>query len=127
MFHTTYSLIWVMMLYDVYCYTGNKKLLEDCEDALYLLLKRFETYIGENQIIDNPPDYMFVDWIYIDEISMHHPPKALGQTCLNMFYYGALENAAKVYQVLGEDVMARSCMENREILGKAINELLYDE
>lgn len=127
MFHTTYSLIWVMMLYDVYSYTGNKKLLEDCEDALYLLLKRFETYIGDNQLIDNPPDYMFVDWIYIDEISMHHPPKALGQTCLNMFYYGALENAAKVYRALSEETMANECMAKREVLGKAINELLYDE
>lgn len=127
MFHTTYSLIWVMMLYDVFKITGNRKLLEDCEDALYLLLKRFETYIGENKIIDNPPDYMFVDWIYIDEISMHHPPKALGQTCLNMFYYGALEKAAKVYEILGEGVMAKECLEKREILGNAINELLYDK
>lgn len=127
MFHTTYSLIWVMMLYDVYCYTGNKKLLEDCEDALYLLLKRFDTYIGENQLIDNPPDYMFVDWIYIDEISMHHPPKALGQTCLNMFYYGALEAAAKVYDALSLDIMAKECLDKRAVLGKAINELLYDE
>ena len=127
MFHTTYSLIWVMMLYDIYMVTGNKKLLEDCEDALFLLLKRFETYIGENQIIDNPPDYMFVDWIYIDEISMHHPPKALGQTCLNLFYYGALENAAKVYAALSEDAMANDCLEKRTVLGKAINELLYDK
>ena len=127
MFHTTYSLIWVMMLYDVYSYTGSRKLLEDCEDALYLLLKRFETYIGDNQLIDNPPDYMFVDWIYIDEISMHHPPKALGQTCLNMFYYGALEYAAKVYDALSESAMAQECRDKREILGKAINELLYDK
>lgn len=127
MFHTTYSLIWVMMLYDVYSFTGNKELLKDCEDALYLLLKRFETYIGENKIIDNPPDYMFVDWIYIDEISMHHPPKALGQTCLNMFYYGALGNAAKVYEALGEEAMAKDCLEKRQVLGEAINELLYDK
>ena len=126
MFHTTYSLIWVMMLYDVFQYTGNKKLLEDCADALYLLLNRFETYIGENQLIDNPPDYMFVDLIYIDEISMHHPVKALGQTCLNLFYFGALEAASKVYEVLGEAVMAKECMVKRAVLGKAVNELLYD-
>ena len=127
MFHTTYSLIWVMMLYDVYQYTGNKELLEDCEDALMFLLRRFETYIGDNQLIDNPPDYMFVDWIYIDEISMHHPVKALGQTCLNMFYYGALDAAARVYTALSEDAMAKDCLDKKEVLGKAINTLLYDE
>ena len=126
MFHITYSLIWVMMMYDVYQYTGNIQMLKDCEDAMVFLMNRMETYIGENQLIDNPPDYMFLDWIYIDEISLHHPVKALGQTCLNMFYYGALDAAAKIYTVLSEDAMAKDCTAKKEILGKAINELLYD-
>ena len=46
-FHTTYSLIWVLMLRDVYQYTGDAALLSDCADALALLLKRFEGYLGE--------------------------------------------------------------------------------
>lgn len=126
MFHTTYSLIWVKMLYDVYMLTGSEDLLKNCEKALGLLLKRFETYLGENGIIETPPDYMFVDWIYIDEISMHHPPKALGQSCLNMFYFGALESAGKIYSILGNDQTAKDCGRKREELGKAINEHLFD-
>ena len=86
-FHTTYSLIWVRMLYDTYMMSGNIALLEKCADALDMLLARFSTYVGENGLIENPPDYMFVDWIYIDGITMHHPPKCLGQSVLNMFYY----------------------------------------
>ncbi len=126
MFHTTYSLIWVRMLLDVYKFTGDRKLLEECEDALVMLLNRFAGYIGETSLIETPPDYMFVDWIYIDEISMHHPPKALGQTCLNLYYFGALGAAAEIYEILGESAMAEDCLAKREVLRTAINSQLFD-
>ena len=127
MYHTTYSLIWVQMLYDVYMFTGNRQLLEDCLEALIILMQKFETYVTDLGIIDNPPNYMFVDWIFIDGFSMHHPPKALGQTCLNMFYHGALDYAEKIYRILGEDAMADKSKTEREALGKNINALLFDE
>lgn len=127
MFHTTYSLIWVMMMYDTYMRTGNKQVLEECCDALIMLLDLFSTYVDESGIIENPPDYMFIDWLYIDGLSVHHPPKSLGQTCLNMFYYGALTNAAKIFEILGESAMAQSCKEKAESLKAAVNELLFDK
>ncbi len=127
MFHTTYSLIWVRMLYDTYMISGNADLLEKCRDALDMLLARFETYMGGNGIIENPPDYMFVDWIYIDDISMHHPPKCLGQTVLNLFYYMALNYAERIYSTLKDHVSATQCREKSHALKIAINALLYDE
>lgn len=126
MFHTTYSLIWVRMLYDVYMITGKKKLLECCQEALELLLARFESYLGENGLIENPPDYMFVDWIYMDGISMHHPPKALGQTCLNLFYYAALDAAGKIFSEFCEHEKAQILGDKSADLRIAINEYLYD-
>ena len=126
MFHTTYSLIWVQMLWDVYMYTGEKELLADCEDAMTMLLERFETYLGENGIIEYPPDYMFIDWLFPDEISTHHPPKALGQTCLNLYYYGALRTAAKIYETNGEAAMAAKMTAGADAIQPKIIELLYD-
>ena len=126
MFHTTYSLIWVKMLYDVYMFTGNKVLLEQCEKGLTLLLQLFESYVGKLGIIDNPPNYMFVDWIYIDGFTLHHPPEALGQSCMNMFYFGALDSAEKIYRILGAEQAAQACLAKREALGSAINKLLFD-
>ncbi|MBR3802855.1 MAG: hypothetical protein IKK37_05340 [Clostridia bacterium] len=126
MFHTTYSLIWVRMLLDVYKLTGNKELLKKCEDALIMLLGLFETYIGDTQLIETSPDFMFVDWIYIDEISMHHPPKALGQTCLNLYYFAALGAAAEIYSILGESAMTEDCLKKRDTLRFAINSQLFD-
>ncbi len=127
MFHTTYSLIWVMMLYDTYLFTDDKKLLSECKDALVMLLRLFETYIGDNGVIENPPDYMFIDWLYIDEITLHHPPKALGQTCLNMFYYGALKKAELVFSLLDDKAMADYCVKTAENLKKNVNTVLFDK
>ncbi|MBQ4268925.1 MAG: hypothetical protein IJB97_04680 [Clostridia bacterium] len=127
MFHTTYSLIWVRMLYDTYMMGGNFSLLTESADALKLLLNRFETYIGKNGIVDNPPDYMFVDWIYIDGFSMHHPPKCLGQTVLNAFYYMALCYASKIFYELGDIELAKTTERQAKNLKNAVNNLLYDK
>lgn len=125
-FHTTYSLIWVQMLWDVYRLTGERKLLTDCEDALVWLFKRFDTYMGENGLMETPPDFMFIDWLIPDGINLHHPPKALGQTCLNLFYYGALKTAAKIYSELGKEAMAQKQLCKMNTLHAAIYEHLYD-
>lgn len=109
MFHTTYSLIWVRMLLDVYMMTGNREMLEYSEKGLDALLARFRTYKGESGVIESPPDFMFVDWTVIDGYSMHHPPKALGQTVLNAFYYDALKNASRVYSYLNRTEKAQAC------------------
>ena len=126
MFHTTYSLIFVRMLYDVYMATGNRELLEKCKKALLLLLAGFDTYMGDNGLVENPPSYMFVDWIYIDGLSMHHPPKALGQTCLNMFYFGALNCAETLFAEMSMTEDAEKCAKKATNLQKAINERLFD-
>ncbi len=127
MFHTTYSLIWVQMLHDVYMITGRKEILDYCRNALDVLLERFESYIGENEIIDNPPDFMFVDWTVIDGFSMHHPPKALGQTVLNCFYFKALTDASKIYSYIGEDDTATSICEKAKKFKIRFNEVFFDK
>ena len=126
LFHTSYSLIWVQMLYDVYRFTGDQGLLRSCQEALRILLKRFQGYLGENGLLEHAPDYMFVDWMVVDGYSLHHPPKALGQTCLNAFYHGALKTAAKICFVLG-DIAAAECYEKRaQELREACEKLLFD-
>ena len=126
MFHTSYSLIWVQMLWDVYRFTGERKLLEDCADALDMLLDRFHGYLGENGILEKAPDYMFIDWLVPDEISLHHPPKALGQTCLCLYYYGALKTAVNIWKVLGEHHKAALSEERMDVLHRSILRELYD-
>lgn len=127
LFHTSYSLIWVWMLRDIYQFTGDRALLENCRPALNRLLERFDGYVGENGLVETPPDYMFVDWIAVDEeYTLHHPPKALGQTCMNLFYFGALEAAQHIYTELADEATARVCCDRRRMLGESINTWLFD-
>lgn len=126
LFHTTYSLIYVRMLWDAHQITGNEQLLRRSEKAVRLVLQRFASYLGSNGLVETPPDFMFVDWIFIDGLSLHHPPKALGQTCMNMFYFGALQAAEKVFATLNLTHDAEDCANRANNLRFAINSQLYD-
>ncbi len=126
MFHTTYSLIWVQWLEFVFQFTGEIALLEDCHQGLICLFDCFQNYMGEKGVIENPPDYMFVDWTVLEGYSMHHPPKCLGQTVLNAFYYKALIDATTIARRVGwpEVILWQERADN---LHKAFHQCFYDE
>lgn len=126
MFHTTYSLIWVQMLYDYYMYTGDVAVFDETYDELGLLMERFNTYMGSSGVIDNAPNYMFVDWIETDGYTLHHPPKALGQTVLNAFYYRALILSEKIAETVGDDVAAKKYRRRSTALRASYNRCFYD-
>lgn len=126
MFHTSYSLIFLQMLWDYYRFSGDTEIFRQTEDAISLLLHRFAGYEAE-ELLENPPDYMFVDWLEVDGYSLHHPPKALGQTVLNAFYYKALLIASDIYGVLGDCEKSGfyTCKASR--LKNAFRQKFYDE
>lgn len=125
-------------------YTGDTSVID--KKALDLLLDRFDTYVAEdNGLLEYAPDYMFVDWVVADDesdgfldggnmmshgkmagYSLHHPPKALGQSVLCMFYYNALVNCAELYSVIGEYERASACRTKAEKMKSAINAHLFD-
>ena len=126
MFHTNYSLIWVQWLHFVWQYTADTSLVENCRQGLTRLLERFHSYIGNRGVLENAPDYMFVDWVVLDGYSMHHPPKSMGQTVLNAFYYKALIDAADLACRLGW-AEADVWKERANSLHKAFHPCFYDE
>lgn len=124
MFHTTYSLIWVQMLRKLYQWTGNLDTVKFCYPALCKLLALFDSYLDENGLVTTPPDYMFVDWTVLEGYSMHHPPRALGQTVLNAFYYKALIDAAELASFLGHDSKVWS--KQADMTKDAFNKIFWD-
>ncbi len=126
MFHTSYSMMWIMMLYDYYMFTADKEILAETKDALIILLERFHTYTDGRGIIVSPPSYMFIDWLEVDGISLHHPPAALGQASLNAFYAGGLDKASKLFELMGDDALCKKYAQRAEILKRAFNELFFD-
>jgi len=147
MFHTSYSLMFPLWLYDYYMYTGDTELILKSKKAMECLFSLFDGYIAEdNGLIEYAPDYMFVDWIAMkdapdpyadsrdimthgksDGYSLHHPPKSLGQSVLCMLYYRALICAEKLYTVIGEEKSAEGCLKKAENIKSAINKHLYDK
>ena len=111
LFHTSYGLIWALWLRDVWRLTGDRALVRDCQPALDRLLRRFAGYVGPAGILENPPDWMFLDWLVVEGCSLHHPPRALGQTALNAWYAGALD-AAMELRSIGQDGACPSGLQN---------------
>ena len=112
LFHTSYGLIWALWLRDVWRLSGDRALVRDCLPALDLLLRRFETYRGPSGLLENPPDWMFLDWLVVEGFSLHHPPRALGQTALNAWYAGALDAAAELRAAAGASPDGRAPSES---------------
>lgn len=147
LFHTTYSLIYPIWIYDYYMHTGKTELIKECEKSLRLLLNRFDTYISsENGLIEYSPDYMFVDWVIartendefldgskmmshgkMEGYSLHHPPKSLGQSVLCMFYFEMLNKASSLFELLGDSKTAEECLKKAESIKENINKHLYDK
>lgn len=100
MFHTAYSLLFPVMLRDYYEFTGDLETVKSLLPTVSMLLAKFRRYMRDDVIAD-PPDYMFIDWALIDGYNLHHPPKALGQTALNAFYQRALVDTAALYDAIG--------------------------
>lgn len=126
MFHTSYSMMWIMMLYDYYMFSADRAVLNEVKDVLQVLLERFCGYTDENGIITDPPSYMFLDWLEIDGVSLHHPPAALGQAALNAFYIGGLERAAEIFKILGDNEEFEKYNTRCEKVKKSFNEYFYD-
>ena len=120
LFHTSYGLIWALWLRDVWRLTGDRALVRDCLPALDLLLRRFAGYVGSAGILENPPDWMFLDWLVVEGHSLHHPPRALGQTALNAWYAGALDAAAELRGAAPRAAEA-------DALRRAARAMLFDE
>lgn len=126
MFHTTYSLILLRMIYDYYMYSGDASIIEYSINVLHLLLERFNSYTTDDGLVTNPPNYMFVDHVVYDSYSMHHPPRALGETVLNAFYYDALCMAVKLCNIIGDEKAA--LYQNRaELLKTSFNNTFFDK
>lgn len=127
MFHTAYSLMWPQLICDYILHTGDSGILKhpDIVPALALLFKRFAGYVGEMGIVENAPNYMFVDWTEIDGFNMHHPPRVLGQGYMTANYYNALVRGGELYARMGMENEQADCLSKAAALKEAFA-VLYD-
>ncbi len=127
MFHTSYSLIWVEMVWEYYMHTADMDTLRHAFGAIECVINKMKSCADENGIIQNPESYMFIDWTWRGEHNLHHPPKAMGQAPLNAFYYGALNIAINMSKELGYAEKLQELEQLAERVKKSFNELFFDK
>lgn len=127
MFHTSYSLLWLQMLMDYHLFTGDGSLLGQMDQIAYHLLARFTGYVGVSGLIEKAPNYMFMDWVPVGQMNLHHPPKTLGQGYLSAFFIKALDNGALLATHLGDRDRAAGYARQAKNMRKAFHRDLWNE
>ncbi|MCB9208924.1 MAG: hypothetical protein H6609_06040 [Ignavibacteriales bacterium] len=127
MFHTSYSLLWVQWISDYYKYTADKILIDELIPHVNNLNKLFATYLDENYLLTQAPDYMFMDWIKIDNFNAHHPPAVIGTGYLTAFYYKSLIESAKLNELVGNNKQKDENLSLAKKIKYAINKYLWDD
>lgn len=125
-FHTSYTLLWLQSLMQYYDYTGDIATVKELSPYVYALLDRFTGYRGKNGLISEAPNYMFMDWVTIEEFGTHHPPAVIGQGYMTAFYYRALADAARVADLMGDHARAQQYVALRTDVAAAYNLELWD-
>lgn len=126
MFYPSYSLMWLTMVWDYYMFTGDKDIFEYTEEARENLDSLFKSYLGADGVIEKAPNFMFLDMVDIDGFTLHHPPKALGQSALTAFYIHFLDLEEKIADIYGE-TQQRTAFKKRALQArKAFNDRFLD-
>ena len=124
-FHTSYSIGWLQMLMDYYDFTGDQKLVEEMAPYVHELMDKYDSWRGQNGIISEAPNYMFMDWVQIAGFGCHHPPAVIGQGYLTAFYYHGMEMASRVADLTGEPARIEKYKQQRAALAAAFNRELW--
>ena len=127
MFHTSYSLLWVQMLYQYYQYTGDIQLVKELVPHVNKLNQLFETYLDSSFLVSNAPDYMFMDWIKIDKFNAHHPPAVIGMGYMTALYYKSLLDAANLNRLVDNKLVQGKNLKLAKKIKRAMNDFLWDQ
>ncbi|HHV11498.1 MAG TPA: hypothetical protein GXX75_14600 [Clostridiales bacterium] len=128
MFHPSYCLIYIEMIYDYVMYSGDVSILSGLMDTVNGIIALFQSYLGGNYLIDKAPNYMFMDWVIEGEYNRHHPPKCMGQGYMSALFVGALNIAGKLMELTGSPVEARKSYQRiSDKVAGSICELLWKE
>lgn len=91
----TFSLLWVISLWEYLTYTGDEELVRELYPNVQRLLEGLEGYIGYRGVLENVPGGVYADGSDID----HDGEIAV----LNCFYVRASEVAAQIAQVMDDE------------------------
>ena len=127
MFHTSYSMLWIQMLFNYFQYTGDTLLVRELLPLVNNLNDLFATYLDENFLISQAPDYMFMDWVKIGKFNAHHPPAVIGMGYLTALFYKSLMIAAEFNAINHDKSKMNENIRLAEKIKIGMNTQLWDD
>ena len=114
-----FTLHWIMSVGQYVRYTGDAALVHELYPTIVKGLGWFERHLDNDDLLDDVPGVLWVDWAEMDKVGQH--------TELNARYVGCLRIAADFARRLGysRDVTLFNAMADR--VAAAINAHLWDE
>ena len=88
----TFTLIWVVSLWDYYLFSGDRDLLDELFPAVERVVEFFERYRSPHDLLRDVPYWLFVDWADVET--------AGESASVNALYHGALLAAADIAETL---------------------------
>jgi glycogen debranching enzyme len=125
--NTSYALTFVKWLKNMYMFTGDKTLLEDCLEGVKAAINKYISYLGENNLVETPRNYVFLDWLFVDGINLFSPSKNLGQSVATITLYDSIRCAEYIYNELGLNKESKKLHSIANKIKKAINTLLFNK
>jgi len=125
--HTNFAFLWPIWAYDYYMHSGDAEIFKETLEGMELFLQRYEIFDDAQGLLEHINNYMFIDWSWIDGYDMARPPRALGETVLNAFYYKSLTMVVKIYEILGNVEKARRYTEKCRKLKAAFQRTFFDK
>lgn len=126
-YNDNYALVWALWLREYYLYSGDDSIFKEVLPGMEAVLERMSASENERGLIAEVSGYSFVDWAFIDGHSMFAPPRALGETVTNAFYYNFIKTAAEVYKVIGLNDKANYYIKKTENFAKTFNDAFFDK
>lgn len=115
---TDTCLLWIQQIRDYYLYSGDTALVRELYPAVLRLIGWFEQYIDEYGLLNNIPEWVFIDWAILD--------KRGEIAAINGLFAGALLGAIELARIVGNEADARKLEEIYQGVKKGINDRMWD-
>ena len=115
-----YTLIWVMTHWDYYWQTGDIELFRSMQDQVHRALSYFEKSLSQTGLLPHDKKY----WLLLDCSRLF---KDGFSTLYNLMYLGALNNAARLFQIAGDRKASATYQRKANALSLAIRRQLFDK
>jgi hypothetical protein len=114
----SFTLIWILSIWDYYRWTCEEALVRELYPSMKRAIGFFESKTDDDELVSNTGYWMFIDWAEMDLRGT--------VTSLNCFYYGALLDAVRTAELVGEKSDAERYTDVASRLKAAINRKLWD-